>query len=47
MDWQELSNWTEYSKILIAVFALVSLPLVVPLFMGAVAGHFPELLTIH
>lgn len=39
MDWQELSNWTEYSKILIAVFALVSPPLVIPLFMGVVAGR--------
>lgn len=43
MDWSELGNWPEYSKILIAVFALVSPPIVIPLFMGVVAGRpMPE-----
>lgn len=39
MDWSELSNWREYSKILIAVFALVSPPIIIPLFMGVVSGR--------
>ncbi|MCP3971857.1 MAG: NAAT family transporter [Rhodobacteraceae bacterium] len=39
MDWTELGNWSEYSKILVAVFALVSPPIVIPLFMGVVAGR--------
>ncbi len=39
MDWNELGNWREYTKILIAVFALVSPPIVIPLFMGVVSGR--------
>ncbi len=39
MDWSELGNWREYTKILIAVFALVSPPIVIPLFMGVVSGR--------
>lgn len=39
MDWTELGNWREYSKILIAVFALVSPPIIIPLFMGVVHGR--------
>ena len=39
MDWSELQNWTEYTKILIAVFALVSPPIVIPLFMGVISGR--------
>ena len=41
LDWSELGNWREYSKILIAVFALVSPPIIIPLFMGVVTGR-PE-----
>ncbi len=41
LDWAELGNWREYSKILIAVFALVSPPIIIPLFMGVLTGR-PE-----
>jgi len=39
MDWTELGNWNEYSRILIAVFALVSPPIVIPLFIGVIGGR--------
>lgn len=38
MDWSELAEWREYSKIFIGIFALVSPPIVIPLFMGVVSG---------
>ncbi|NQW02276.1 MAG: MarC family protein [Rhodospirillales bacterium] len=39
MDWTELGNWNEYSKVFIAIFALVSPPIIIPLFLGVVAGR--------
>ena len=37
MDWPELANWNEYTKILIGLFALVSPPIIIPLFLGIVS----------
>ncbi len=38
IDWSELANWNEYTKILIGLFALVSPPIIIPLFLGIVSG---------
>lgn len=38
MDWSEITNWNEYTKILIGLFALVSPPIIVPLFLGIASG---------
>ncbi len=39
MDFQELRNWSEYTKIFLGVFALVPPPIIVPLFLGIMAGR--------
>jgi len=39
MDWSELGNWNEYTRIFIGLFALVSPPIVIPLYGGIVAGR--------
>lgn len=39
LDWDELQNWSEYTKILIGVFARVTPPFIVPLFLNAVSDR--------
>lgn len=39
MDLQELSNWPEYIKILFGVFAVVSPPVYMPIFIGLMNGR--------
>lgn len=39
MDWAELGNWNEYSKIFVALFAMVAPPIIIPLFLGIVSGR--------
>ena len=41
LDFSELTNWSEYTKLFIGLFALVSPPIILPLFMGVV-GHMPD-----
>ena len=40
IDWSELQNWNEYTKIFIGVFARVSPPFIIPLFLN-LAGDRP------
>lgn len=39
MDFEELSNWPEYVKVFVGVLALVPPPVVIPLFVGVMAGR--------
>jgi multiple antibiotic resistance protein len=39
IDWAELTDWHEYSKLFIGLFALVSPPIILPLFMGVVGNR--------
>jgi len=39
VDFAELSNWPEYVKIFVGVLALVPPPIVIPLFLGVMAGR--------
>ncbi|MEM7129056.1 MAG: NAAT family transporter [Chloroflexota bacterium] len=41
LDIAELTNWNEYLKLFVGLFALVSPPLILPLFIS-VAGHRPQ-----
>ena len=38
----ELSNWTEYTKVFLAIYALVSPPIVIPFYLGVVAARSNE-----
>lgn len=42
LDFNELSNWPEYVKIYVGLLALVPAPIVIPLFLGVMAGRTPE-----
>lgn len=39
MDWSELSDWNEYSRITIALLAMVPIPVIVPLFLGVLGDR--------
>ncbi|MCP5094017.1 MAG: NAAT family transporter [Chloroflexi bacterium] len=39
IDFVELTNWNEYTKLFIGLFALVSPPIIVPLFMSVVGNR--------
>ena len=42
LDWTELTNWPEYVKIYVGLVALVPAPIVIPLFLGVMAGRSTE-----
>ena len=42
LDFNELSNWPEYVKIYVGLMALVPAPIVIPLFLGVMAGRMPD-----
>ena len=43
LDWGEIQNWNEYSKAFIGLFARLSPPLIIPLFLNAVGDRpWPE-----
>lgn len=39
LDWSELSNWNEYTKLLIALLAMEPIPVIVPLFLGILGNR--------
>ncbi len=39
MDMNELTNWPEYTRIFAGIYALVPPPIIVPLFLGVMAGR--------
>ncbi|MEX0956790.1 MAG: MarC family protein [Rhizobiaceae bacterium] len=39
LDFDELSNWPEYVKVFVGVLALVPPPIIVPLYLGVMAGR--------